>query len=228
MRRAVRLVLVASIAALAVVVHDRRRLRAREPPVVRPRVGRDVADRADPADAELLRGTRPSALPGRAAEQLRSRRSRPGTPTLQGHTTLVVPITGDMPDGVYTVSWSAVSVDDGHTTTDSFSFGVGVKARLDRRGRSCRRRASGPTVLGVVGKALLYAGLMLVVAVAVVGEGVFGGAPKARPGSQPGPDSHPSWGRSGCCVAAEATRASIARFLGSAWRGRRSRWSSSV
>ncbi len=105
-----------------------------------------------------------------------------GTPTLQGKTTLVVPITGDMPDGVYTVSWSAVSVDDGHTTTDSFSFGVGVKAPPTGPATAAPPpTASGPTVLAVAGKALLYAGLMLVVAVAIVGEGVFGGAPKARP-----------------------------------------------
>ena len=104
-----------------------------------------------------------------------------GPPTLQGQKTLVVPITGDMPDGVYTVSWSAVSVDDGHTTTDSFSFGVGVKAPTGPASAAAPPSASGPTVLGVAGKALLYAGLMLVVAVAVVGEGVFGGAPKARP-----------------------------------------------
>lgn len=104
-----------------------------------------------------------------------------GTPTLQGRTTLIVPITGDMPDGVYTVSWSAVSVDDGHTTTDSFSFGVGVKAPpAGPATAAAPPTSSGPTVLGVAGKALFYAGLMLMVAVAVVGEGVFGGAPKAR------------------------------------------------
>src|SRR5262245_48415026 len=104
-----------------------------------------------------------------------------GAPALQGQKTLVVPITGDMPDGVYTVSWSAVSVDDGHTTTDSFSFGVGVQAPTGPATAAPAPTASGPTVLGVGGKALLYAGLMLVVAVAVIGEGVFGGAPKGRP-----------------------------------------------
>jgi copper transport protein len=140
-----------------------------------------------------------------------------GTPTLQGQKTLVVPITGDMPDGVYTVSWSAVSVDDGHTTTDSFSFGVGVKAPPTGTAAAAPPpTASGPTVLAVAGKALLYAGLMLVVAVAVIGEGVFGGAPKARPrlAAWAGPAS--VVGSIGLLVSQQqATHASMSRFLGS-------------
>ena len=121
-----------------------------------------------------------------------------------------------MPDGVYTVSWSAVSVDDGHTTTDSFSFGVGVKAPSGRRRPRLPPTASGPTVLGVVGKALLYAGLMLVVAVAVVGEGVFGGAPKARPRIAAWAGLAAVVGSIGLLVSQQqATHASMGRFLGS-------------
>jgi putative copper export protein len=41
-------------------------------------------------------------------------------------------------------------------------------------------RTSGPTPLSVASKSLLYAGLMLLVAIAIVGMGVFGGAPSAR------------------------------------------------
>ena len=140
-----------------------------------------------------------------------------GSPTLQGKTTLIVPITGDMPDGVYTVSWSAVSVDDGHTTTDSFSFGVGVKAPPAGPATAAPPpTASGPTVLAVAGKALLYAGLMLVVAVAVIGEGVFGGAPKARPRIA-------AWAGLAAVVGSlalllsqeQGTHASMSKFLGS-------------
>jgi len=140
-----------------------------------------------------------------------------GSPTLQGKTTMIVPITGDMPDGVYTVSWSAVSVDDGHTTTDSFSFGVGVKAPPAGPATAAPPpTASGPTVLAVAGKALLYAGLMLVVAVAVIGEGVFGGAPKARPRIA-------AWAGLAAVVGSiallfsqeQGTHASISKFLGS-------------
>ena len=139
-----------------------------------------------------------------------------GTPTLQGKTTLVVPITGEMPDGVYTVSWSAVSVDDGHTTTDSFSFGVGVKAPTGPATAAPPPTASGPTVLAVAGKALLYAGLMLVVAVAVVGEGVFGGAPKARPRIAAWAGLAAVVGSVGLLLSQEqGTHASMGTFLGS-------------
>jgi len=139
-----------------------------------------------------------------------------GSPSLQGQKTLVVPITGDMPDGVYTVSWSAVSVDDGHTTTDSFSFGVGVKASSGPAAAGPAPTASGPTMLGVTGKALLYAGLMLVVAVAVIGEGVFGGAPKARPRIAAWAGLAAVVGSIGLLVSQQqATHASMSRFLGS-------------
>jgi copper transport protein len=179
MSRAIRWLLVATIAAIAVLVP----------------AGAALAHAnllsSDPASGATLQ-TAPTQLTLNYSEEPDPQLSRvellnssgspvaTGTPTLQGHATLVVPITGDMPDGVYTVSWSAVSVDDGHTTTDSFSFGVGVKDVTAPVGAPAPT-ASGPTVLGVAAKALLYAGLMLVVAVAVVGEGVFGGAPKARP-----------------------------------------------
>jgi len=139
-----------------------------------------------------------------------------GPPSLQEQKTLVVPITGEMPDGVYTVSWSAVSVDDGHTTADSFSFGVGVKASTGPAAAGPAPTSSGPTALGVGGKALLYAGLMLIVAVAVIGEGVFGGAPKARPRIA-------AWAGPAVVVGSvallisqqQATHASMSRFLGS-------------
>ncbi len=140
-----------------------------------------------------------------------------GSPALQGQKTLVVSITGDMPDGVYTVSWSAVSVDDGHTTTNSFSFGVGVTAPAPGGTAAAPpATASGPTVLGVAAKALLYAGLMLVVAVAVIGEGVFGGAPKARPRIAASAGLAAVVGSVGLLISQqEATHASMRRFLGS-------------
>ncbi len=138
-----------------------------------------------------------------------------GTPTLQGQATLVVPITGDIADGVYTVSWSAVSVDDGHTTADSFSFGVGVKT-VTPPAAGPAPTASGPTVLGLAAKALLYAGLMLVVAVAVVGEGVFGGAPEARPRLAAWAGLAAVAGSIGLLWSQQsATGASFAKFLGS-------------
>ncbi len=102
-----------------------------------------------------------------------------GTPTLDGASTLVVGIPDPLPDGVYTVSWRVVSVDDGHVTAGAFAFGVGESAGTVTpvEGGST---SSGPTPLGVASKALLYAGLMVLVAIAVVAMGLFGGAPKAR------------------------------------------------
>jgi copper transport protein len=71
-------------------------------------------------------------------------------------------------------------------------------------------------VLGIAGKALLYAGLMLVVAVAVIGEGVFGGAPKARPRRAAGAGGAAVGGSIGRVASQQpATHASMSRFLGS-------------
>ena len=71
-------------------------------------------------------------------------------------------------------------------------------------------------MLGVVAKALLYAGLMLVVAVAVIGEGVFGGAPKARPRIAAWAGVAAVVGSIGLLVSQQqATHASMGRFLGS-------------
>jgi copper transport protein len=102
-----------------------------------------------------------------------------GDPVPHGDRTLVWPVGEDLPDGVYTAVWTTTSVEDGHQTSSSFTFGIGVKPT----GPSAAvplPKASGPTPLGVVSKALLYAGLMLLVAIVVVGIGVFGGAPDAR------------------------------------------------
>jgi copper transport protein len=100
-----------------------------------------------------------------------------GPPTLAGPRTLVVPITEKLREGVYTVSVRVVSADDGHVTSEAFPFGVGTSP-----GSSPPRTttSSGPTPLSVVAKSLLYAGLMLLVAIAVVGEGLFRGAPTTR------------------------------------------------
>jgi copper transport protein len=100
-----------------------------------------------------------------------------GPPALDGARTLVVPITDKLRDGVYTVSLRVVSAEDGHVTSEAFPFGVGTSP-----GTSPARTTttSGPTPLSVVAKSLLYAGLMLLVAVAVVGDGLFRGAPSMR------------------------------------------------
>ena len=105
---------------------------------------------------------------------------RTGTPTLDGATTLVVPIADPLPDGVYTVSWRVVSADDGHVTAGAFPFGVGTSPGTGVAAPATGGPASGPTLLGVIGKSALYAGLMMLVAIAVVGMGLFHDAPRAR------------------------------------------------
>ena len=100
-----------------------------------------------------------------------------GPPTLQPPRTLTVSLPTHMPDGVYTVSWQVVSRQDGHETAGVFAFGVGPVHGAITPGVSPIPSTSGPTPLAVAAKTSLYAGLMLLVGAAVVGLGLFGGAP---------------------------------------------------
>jgi copper transport protein len=140
-----------------------------------------------------------------------------GTPAPDGDRALVFPVTGDLSRGVYTVSWGTTSVEDGHTTNGSFAFGIGVTAPAGSGSTAAPPPStSGPTPLSVISKSLLYAGLMLLVAIAVVGMGVFGGAPKARPRVG-------AWAAAAALVGAlgfvwaqqRATGAPLGRYLGS-------------
>ncbi len=99
-----------------------------------------------------------------------------GKPTLQPPKTLTVSLPPKLPDGVYTVSWRVASSTDGHVTAGSFAFGVGASTTVTPVGSSASS-AYGPTPLSVGAKTALYVGLMLLVAVAVVGLGAFGGDP---------------------------------------------------
>ena len=99
-----------------------------------------------------------------------------GKPTLQPPKTLTVSLPPKLPDGVYTVSWRVASSTDGHVTAGSFAFGVGASTTVTPVGSSSSS-AYGPTPLSVGAKTALYVGLMLLVAVAVVGLGAFGGDP---------------------------------------------------
>ncbi|MDP9299409.1 MAG: copper resistance protein CopC/CopD, partial [Actinomycetota bacterium] len=100
-----------------------------------------------------------------------------GPPTLQPPRTLTVSLPTHMPEGVYTVSWQVVSTQDGHETAGVFAFGVGPVKGAITPGATPIPRTSGPTTLAVAAKTALYAGLMLLVGTAVVGLGLFGGAP---------------------------------------------------
>jgi copper transport protein len=88
--------------------------------------------------------------------------------------TIVVPITGSLGDGTYTVNWRVVSKTDGHLTAGSFAFGVGVAPVAPTGGSGPSAGASPfPSAGSVIAKWLLYAGLALVVAACVVAAGVL-------------------------------------------------------
>lgn len=73
-----------------------------------------------------------------------------------------------LPDGVYTVTWRAVSSADGHVTAGSFSFGVGVSPGAAEASQSVSSStASSPSPLAVAGRWAFYAGLAVLMGAAV-------------------------------------------------------------
>jgi copper transport protein len=97
-----------------------------------------------------------------------------GSPERIGATGLRVALPSRLSDGVYTVDWRVVSAADGHLTAGVIAFGVGTSAGTVTAAPQPGTPA--PSVLSIVAKVLLYAGLMLLVALAVVGLGAFRGA----------------------------------------------------
>jgi copper transport protein len=84
-------------------------------------------------------------------------------------------------DGVYTVTFRVVSKTDGHLTAGSVAFGVGAVTGEVVPTASAPTEAPWPSALSVVGKSLLYLGLVMLVAAAIVGMGAFGGeVPRRR------------------------------------------------
>ncbi len=88
---------------------------------------------------------------------------------------LRVALPADLPDGVYTVSWRVVSEADGHATAGAFSFGVNVAPGTVVSPSGPMPTTPSPSVGSVAGKLLLYVGLALSFAAAVVGLFAFGG-----------------------------------------------------
>jgi copper transport protein len=83
---------------------------------------------------------------------------------------------GDLADGTYTVSWRAVSRDDGHLSAGSFAFGVGVPAPgASPQAQSAPQGASpAPAPAATAARLALYFGLTLLVGAAVTGLAVSG------------------------------------------------------
>jgi copper transport protein len=72
---------------------------------------------------------------------------------------------GSLPKGVYTVTWRTVSEADGHVTAGSFSFGVGESPiGATPPPGSAQPENPPPSVLAVVGRWCLYAGLAVLLA----------------------------------------------------------------
>jgi copper transport protein len=92
---------------------------------------------------------------------------------------------GDLANGTYTVSWRVVSKDDGHLTAGSFAFGVGVPAptATPQSQAAPRGETPSPSAPATAARLALYAGLTLLLGVAVTGLAVFGRVlpPGARP-----------------------------------------------
>ena len=94
---------------------------------------------------------------GKAVESGKAR-SVPGKPLA-----LEVPL-GQLPNGAYTVSWRTVSRSDGHLTSGSFAFGVGVQPpSASSRGAPAAAGSPSPSILGVAGRWALDWGLILLV-----------------------------------------------------------------
>jgi copper transport protein len=91
---------------------------------------------------------------------------------------------GDLPEGTYTVSWRAVSRDDGHLSAGSFAFGVGVTPGASPQTQTASQGSSpSPSPAATAARLALYAGLTLLVGAAVTGLAVSGRVmpPGARP-----------------------------------------------
>ncbi len=131
---------------------------------------------------------------------------------------LEVALPSALPDGVYTVSWNAISTTDGHPSRGAFAFGVGVdQTSVSVSPGSHLPTTPGPSPLAVAGKALLYAGLALLLAAGALGLVLFGGE---VPGGR-----RLLWGAAGAAVVgtwmltvgeASAADASVGALLGSA------------
>lgn len=72
---------------------------------------------------------------------------------------------GPIGNGVYTVAWRTVSRVDGHLAAGTFAFGVGVAPTGAAASAGFSARTPSPSALSVLGRGLLYAGLMLLVGI---------------------------------------------------------------
>ena len=84
---------------------------------------------------------------------------------VSGHPDELTVDVGELPNGVYTVSWRTLSRVDGHVTAGAFAFGVGVSPAGHK---IVQPKAPSPTALTVISRWLFYTGLFLLLGVAFV------------------------------------------------------------
>jgi copper transport protein len=146
-------------------------------------------ERSDPADGALLQAA-PSAItlsftepPDPELSEVRILDSSGAEVAVSGEVrqagnVLRVTLPENLPDGVYTVAWRVVSKLDSHLTAGAFAFGVGVETVGTPQLPEAMTPAPSPAA--VVGRALLYAGVAVLIAAALVGRLAFRGAVPAR------------------------------------------------
>ena len=94
---------------------------------------------------------------------------------------VVVPMPADLPDGVYSVTWQVVSTTDGHLSRNVFAFGVGVEAGSVASPDTAAPSTPAPSPLAVIGRSLLYLGILLAIGTTVAGLWTIGpGLPGRR------------------------------------------------
>jgi copper transport protein len=105
--------------------------------------------------------------------------SGPTSPLAGNPLELAVPLKPDLPDGVYTVAWRTVSAVDGHLASGSFAFGIGVAppAAGSASAAASLTTSAGPTASAIIGRWLLYLGLVGLLGLAVFGALVAHGSP---------------------------------------------------
>ena len=105
--------------------------------------------------------------------------SGPTAPVPGNPVELAVPLKPNLPDGVYTVAWRTVSAVDGHLATGSFAFGIGVAppAAGSAGTPATVTSSAGPSNGAIIGRWLLYLGLVGLLGLTVFGALVAHGSP---------------------------------------------------
>jgi copper transport protein len=105
--------------------------------------------------------------------------SGPTAPVSGNPVELAVPLKANLPDGVYTVAWRTVSAVDGHLATGSFAFGIGVPPPVSGSSTSptATTNSPGPSDGAIIGRWLLYLGLVGLLGLAIFGALVAHGSP---------------------------------------------------